>query len=190
MNATARMEKLRIRALRARKVNAQRLHEIEQKSAGRALTEKQRMFVRYWSQGETPRTAAIMAGYSETSSRMGWTLSHDPAILKLYLAEKKLYEEAEQHTKKRVMAMLQEAYDVAKLVSEPASMVAAARELGKMAGHYEPETKNININVNGQLLNRISVLPDDKLLEIINSTPDAIPGIFKRVLDDPQLPSP
>jgi hypothetical protein len=133
-NAIKKVEKIRIKALRVKTVNAQTLNEIEKKNADRVLTEKQRMFVRYWAQGETPRTACLMAGFSESSVGLGWKLAHDPAILKIYREEKKLYEAAQGHTKARVMSMLQEAYDCAKLISEPATMVAAARELGRWPG--------------------------------------------------------
>jgi len=181
-NAIRKVEKIRIAALRAGKVSGQTLSEIERKNADRPLADKQLQFVRYWAQGETPRTACIMAGYSESSAGMGWKLSHDPAILKLYHIEKKLYEEAQGHTKVRVMGMLQEAYDHAKLISEPATMVAAARELGKMAGHYEPDVK-ININVGGgKLMDRLNSLTDAQLLDIMEKE-DALPGVFERVIE-------
>lgn len=179
-NAIAKVQKIRIKALREMKVPNNTLKAIENKNADRPLTDKQRMFCRYWAQGETPRTAAIMAGYSETSAAIGWQLSKDPAILKIYLAEKKEYEAAKGHTKARVMEMLQEAYDCAKLICEPSTMVAAARELGKMAGHYEPE-RHLHIHAGGKLLDRLNTLSDDELLKLIEADPNAITGEFKRV---------
>ncbi len=183
--ATKAMEKIRIKALRAHKINTKTLKQIETHNQDRPLSELQLQFVRLWASGETPRTAAILAGYSEGSASVSWRLTRDPAILKLYHAEKKLYEEAEGHTKKRVMSMLQEAYDCAKMVSEPASMVAAAREIGKMAGHYEPEVK-ININIGGKVLDRMNTMTDDELLKIMNSE-GALEGVFARLADDPKL---
>jgi hypothetical protein len=164
-DAIAKVEKIRIKALRSTKVNAQSLKQIEKNNADRPLTDMQRMFVRYWAQGETPRTAAIMAGYS-ASSEIGWKMSHDPAMLKIYIAEKKEYEAAKGHTKVRVMEMLQEAYDCAKLICEPSTMVAAARELGKMAGHYEPE-RHLHIHAGGKLLDQMNSMSDDELLKVI-----------------------
>ena len=41
-------------------------------------------------------------------------------------------------TRKKVMDMLLESYDMAKLMAEPASMVSAAREIEKMCGYYAP----------------------------------------------------
>lgn len=181
-NAIAKVQKIRIKALRATKVNGQTLKAIESQNADRPLTEKQRMFVRYWAQGETPRTACIMAGFSEGSAGMGWKLAHDPAILKIYLAEKKEYEAAKGHTKVRVMEMLQEAYDCAKLICEPSTMVAAARELGKMAGHYEPE-RHLHIHAGGKLLDQMNSMTDDELLKVIEQDPKTIDGVFERMKD-------
>ena len=91
-----------------------------------------------------------------------------PNILALYNEEKRLYEEASQMTRKRVMDMLVDAYDMAKLMSEPASMVSAAREVGKMCGYYEPAKTQVNVTVNGQVsIDRMSRLSDDELLKII-----------------------
>ncbi len=181
VQATKKVTKIRIAALAKHRVDTKGIRALE-KSVDKSLTEKQLMFVRYWASGETPRTAATMAGYSEKSCTIAWRMSRDPAILKLYHEEKKLYEEASGHTKKRVMDMLQEAYDCAKMVSEPASMVAAARELGKMAGHYEPETR-ININIGGKVLDRMNTMTDDELLKIMNSE-GALEGVFSRLADD------
>ena len=181
INATKKMEKIRIAALRKHKVNTQTLANIEKLNADRPLTDKQLQFVRLWASGETPRTAAVLAGYSESSSNMAWKLTHDPAILKLYHVEKKLYEEAAGHTRKRVMDMLQEAYDCAKLMSEPASMVAAAREIGKMAGHYEPE-KHVHLHLGGKVAERMASMSDNELLEIMERE-DALEGVFERIDD-------
>jgi hypothetical protein len=180
-NAIAKVQKIRIKALRGTKVDARKLIDIEKKNADRPLTDMQRMFCRYWAQGETPRTAAIQAGYA-ASSEIGWKMSHDPAMLKIYHEEKKLYEAAQGHTKVRVMSMLQEAYDCAKLICEPSTMVAAARELGKMAGHYEPD-KHIHIHAGGKIFEQMNSMSDDQLLKLIEANPEVIEGEFKKVTD-------
>ncbi len=183
------VEKIRVKALRSKHVAAKTLREIETKKEGRPLTDKQRMFVRYWSQGETPRTAAIMAGYSETSGAIGWSLSKDPAIIALYREEKKLYEEAAKLSRTKVMEMLKEAYDHAKMIDEPATMVAAARELGKMCGYYEPEKKIIGI-VGGKVAERMLTMSDEDLLKIIEENPDVIDGEFTKLVEPRALPAP
>jgi phage terminase small subunit len=189
-NAIKKVEKIRIAALRKHAVDANTIKTIEAKNADRSLTEKQLMFVRLWAQGETPRTAAVLAGYSETSSNIAWKLTRDPAILKLYQAEKKEYEEAGKMTKKRVMDMFQEAYDHAKLISEPATMVAATREIAKMCGYYEPE-KHLHIHANGRVIEQMNTMSDEELLEVMEKE-GALEGVFKRLAEDSTtaLPSP
>lgn len=188
-NAIKEVGKIRTAALRAHVVDARTLADIEKKNADRALTEKQLLFTRLWAQGETPRTAAVLAGYSESSSNIAWKLTNDPAILKLYHEEKRLYEEAAQMTRKRVMDMMVEAYDCAKMMSEPSSMVAAARELGKMCGYYEPEKKIIRIE-GASLIDQLDRLSDEELEKLLAERGDDIIGEAVRVVDAPALPSP
>lgn len=186
-NAVKKIADLRIKALRskANHPKAQTLKGIEMRNADRPLTDKQRMFVRFWAAGETPRTAAIMAGFSETSAAMGWKLSHDPAILKIYHEEKKLFEAAAQMTRQKVMDMLKDAYDMAKIQSDPSVMVAAAREIGKMCGYYEPETR-ININI-GAKIDQLNNMSDEQLLKLIEEQGDVLPGEAIRIDEEPAL---
>ena len=131
------------------------------------LTTQQRLFVQHWAKGETIPNAMARAGYNDQPS-YGYRMAKMPNILALYNEEKRLYEEASQMTRKRVMDMLVDAYDMAKLMSEPASMVSAAREVGKMCGYYEPVKTQVNVTVNGQVsIDRMSRLSDDELLKII-----------------------
>ncbi len=189
-NATKKIEKVRIAALRQHKADNNTLAAIEKQNADRPLTDKQRMFVRLWAQGESPRSALVLAGYTENSSRLAWVYMKDPAILKIYRAEKAEYERAAQMTRKRVMDMLQEAYDHAKMVSEPASMVAAAREIGKMCGYYEPEVKIVK-HVQGGVFDQMNAMTDEELLQVLEEGEgETILGEARRIVDTPALPSP
>lgn len=148
----------------------------------RPLTEKQRLFVKIWAEGETIRSAAMRAGYTDGGA-VAYRLARDPAILKIYDREKALYEQAAQMTRKDVMDMLKESYDCAKMMSEPASMVSAAREIGKMCGYYEPVTRNINVNVQGELtVKKLERMSDDDLLNLIKGDIEDVE--FKEVEDE------
>ena len=130
------------------------------------LTTQQREFVKHWAAGDSIPNAMARAGYNDQPS-YGYRMAKMPNILALYNEEKRLYEEASQMTRKRVMDMLVDAYDMAKLMSEPASMVSAAREVGKMCGYYTVQTQ-VNVTVNGQVsIDRMNRLSDDELLKII-----------------------
>ena len=106
---------------------------------------------------------------------MGYRMARMPNILKLYNAEKALYEEAGQVTRKSVMDMHLEAFEMAKLMAEPSTMVAAARELGKMAGYYAPVETRVKVDVTGNIvLDKLNSLSDAELLKIISQGPAAM----------------
>ena len=141
----------------------------EQISPDKPLTERQKAFAKYWAAGENPTSAAVHAGFSENGANsVAYKMVRQPNVLRAYEREKRLYEEACQMTRKKVMDMLVESYDMAKLMAEPASMVSAAREIGMMCGYYEPVQKKIDITVNGkQLAKRLDSMSDEELAGMI-----------------------
>lgn len=148
------------------------------------LTEKAKLFVKFWAQGESISSAAARAGYGDGAT-YAYRLVHYPQAKALYAQEKALYEQAAQMTRKKVMDMLVESYDMAKMAAEPSSMVAAAREIGKMCGYYEPQKIKIEHSlVDGAA--RMDRLTDEELLEVIRNggqLPGAAPA-------QAQLPQP
>jgi len=136
-------------------------------SVDKPLTEKQKLFAKAWAAGDTIPNACLRAGYSDDG--LGYRMTLMPNILKLYQQEKALYEEAAQITRKSVMDMHLEAFEMAKLMSEPSTMVAAARELGKMAGYYAPVESRVKIDVTGNVvLDRMNQMTDAELLAVIS----------------------
>jgi phage terminase small subunit len=132
------------------------------------LTEKQRLFVQYWAEGDSIAAASRRAGYNDGAS-IAHRMVKMPNILKLRAEIAAKYEEAGRVTRKSVMDMHLEAYAMAKLMSEPATMVSAARELGKMAGYYAPVEHKVKIDVTGNIvLERMNSLSDAELLKIIS----------------------
>lgn len=136
-------------------------------SPDRALSEKQLLFVKNWASGETITSAALRSGYTDSSS-MPYKLCRDPAILKRYNIEKALYEESCQMTRKKVMDGFLEGVEMAKMLGEPASVIAGWREVGRMCGYYEPVKKTVEIKVTGDVTMRhLNRMDDAKLLAII-----------------------
>ena len=136
-------------------------------SEDKPLTDKMKIFVKHWAQGASIISASNLAGYDDRAV-FAYRLVRYPNVLKLYKEEKRLYEEASQMTRKKVMDMLLESYAMAKLAGEPASMVSAAREVGKMCGYYEPTTRNVNVTVNGSVVfDRMNRMTDAELLEFV-----------------------
>jgi hypothetical protein len=133
----------------------------------RPLTEKQRAFVKAWAGGETILSASYRAGYADGGA-MGYRLAKDPAILKIYNAEKALYEEASQMTRKKVMEGFLEAAEMAKIQADPTALTGAWREVGKMCGYYEPVRRTIDINLTGNVtMKALERASDDDLLKLI-----------------------
>jgi len=133
------------------------------------LTPKQKLFIQYVAEGDSGSNAAVRAGCTPTSARViasQWRAI--PVIQQEIAKAQAAYAEASQMTKKKVMDMLLEGYEMAKLMSEPATMVSAAREVGKMCGFYEPKKIDLNVNVSGNvILENMNKMSDADLLKII-----------------------
>ena len=146
-------------------------------SPTKPLTDLQRKFVKFWAEGDTQANAMIRAGYEGDIARVrGAQVAAYPHVRAEYDRQKAEYEASVQMTKKRVMEMHMEAFDMAKLMSEPATMVSAAREIGKLCGYYEPKKIDITMNVNGSVrLDQMNKMTDAPLLEIIEKGSVAAP---------------
>ena len=117
---------------------------------------------------------SAIAGYSDGAT-YAYRMTKMPNILKLYAAEKLLYEEASQMTRKKVMDGLLEGVEMAKLMAEPASMISGWREIGKMCGYYEPTRHKVDINVTGNVvMERMNRLSDAELLKLITQGGDSV----------------
>ena len=133
------------------------------------MTDKQKDFGRAIAMGDSVPNAMAKAGYNETPS-YGYRMMKMPNVLAFIKVEQSKNEESSQMTRKKVIDMHLEAYEAAKLLSEPSSMVAAAREIGKMCGYYEPKKVDINVNVSGQIaLQQMTTMTDAQLLEMVES---------------------
>ena len=137
-------------------------------SPDKPLTEQQKAFAIAWAKGDTIPNAMARAGYNEQPS-YGYRMAKMPNVLRLYNAEKAKYEEAAQMSRKKVMDMLIESYEMAKLMAEPATMVSAAREVGKMCGYFTVQHK-VEVNVNQNIaMGRMNALSDEELIKLIES---------------------
>jgi phage terminase small subunit len=151
------------------------------------LTEMQKEFVKHWASGETILSASVKAGYADGGT-FAYRLCRMPNIIKLYNREKEKYEEAAQMSRKKVMDMLLESYEAAKLLSEPSSMVSAAREIGKMCGYYEPVKIKHEVSIEGKVVvERLNNMSDQDLLAFIAENARQIQSQAPELLEhDPQ----
>jgi hypothetical protein len=133
------------------------------------LTEMQKNFVRMWAQGESITAASHRAGYADNAT-FAYRMVHMPNIRALYEAEKRLYEEASQMTRKRVMDGLLEGVELAKMAGEPASVISGWREIGKMCGYYEPKKVTVDVTVTGSAaMQKMARMSDAELLKLITA---------------------
>lgn len=90
-------------------------------------------------------------------------------------------------TRAMVIEGLKEAVDMSRMIGEPAIMVAAWREIGKMCGFYEPVKINIDLTTGGaSLQTRITTMSDADLLRLaagarLNEQGEVVEGTCERV---------
>lgn len=131
------------------------------------LTEKAKLFVRYWAQGESIPSASARAGYGDGAT-YAYKLVRFPQAVALYNEEKRLYEEASQMTRKKVMDGLLEGIEMAKMMAEPASVINGWKTVGQMCGYFEPVKKKLEITVKGQIaMQKMELLSDEDLLKLL-----------------------
>ena len=137
-------------------------------SPDKPLTEKQKLYAVARARGESVPNAMAQAGYNEQVS-YGYRLDKMPNVQALIRQEQALYAAAAQIDRKKVIDMQLEAYELARTMAEPATMVSAAREIGKICGLYEPQ--KVQINVRGSVqheIHRFEAMSDAELLEVLS----------------------
>jgi hypothetical protein len=129
------------------------------------LTEQQKQFVKAFSKGENMTNSLKAGGFGVASVAYGYRMLEMPNVSRALKEQQAAYALASELSKRDVMDMLKEAYDMAKLMSEPSSMVAAAREIGKMCGYYEP--KKIDLTISSVGRKKIEMLSDEELFQLM-----------------------
>lgn len=138
-----------------------------------ALTEQQAEYVENRLDGKSKAEAAKSAGYSNPNQNPELSAKVKNALA---LARSEL-STASQIKRADVIEMLMEAYDMARITAESSAMTAAAREIGKMLGFYEPETIKVELS-QGQanMHNRLRMMSDEELLRIASGEAAIIEG--------------
>lgn len=161
----------RIAEVRATAVNTSTMAMAALVPEDKALTGMQKLFVKFWAEGDTIANAMKRAGYNDQIS-YGMRMAKMPNIIRAYNEHKAAYAEASQMSKKKVIDMLMEAYDMGRTMAEPSTMVSAAREIGRMCGFYEPVKHKVDVTVGVAQMESMSdadlfrVIEEAKKLEI------------------------
>lgn len=146
------------------------------------MSPKQKKYARNRAKGMTRKQSAITAGLapSQTLEELP-TVQHELAKIRATMA-------ADANiTREDVVAMLIDAAGMAKLMSDPTAMIAAAREIGKILGHYAPEIKKIVKGMDqGDVKKALENMSDDELFKLAYARTKVIDGEF-RTVDDKNL---
>jgi phage terminase small subunit len=134
------------------------------------LTARQARFIDEYLVDANATQAAIRAG-SATAGAHVWasrTLRNPKvsAVLK-----KRLEADSERLRvgRERVISMLLTSYELAKGRKEPAAMVSASRELGRLLGYYEPSKAHMSFSSGGPFQKQLEAMPDHELVAMIAS---------------------
>ena len=131
------------------------------------LSKKQKGYVDNVVKGISKDRSAIMAG-ATTDAVKYFDVS---PLVKAELA--RVRKEAIENTgvtKEEVVNMFMEAANFARILGDPMGLIAAARELGKMLGHYAPEVKKTLHGVDAATLRKaLKDMNDDELYKLAHA---------------------
>lgn len=148
------------------------------------LTKKQKGYVENVTKGIPKDRSAIMAGGSANSVEML------EGSAKVQAEIKRIRTEVIKNTgltREEIVDMFLEAAGFARILGDPMAMIAAARELGKMLGHYAPEVKKTLHGIDAQQLKKaLKDMNDDELYKLAHAK--VIDGEFTRDIAPKALP--
>ena len=140
------------------------------------MTPKQKAFAEAKLDGASNHAANKIAGYASTNPPKSKEVAEYVAQARQELQSTTQIKRAE------VLEMLVRSYELAELAGEPATMVSAAREIGKMLGYYEPETIKLELtNDQARLKSKFTSMSEAELLEIAEGSARIIDGEFTRL---------
>lgn len=125
------------------------------------FTDKAKLFVKFWAQGESIASAAARAGYNDGGS-YAYRMQHIPAVRAMYLEEKRLFEEANVMTRQRVMEGLLEGVEMGKMTSDAHAVISGWKTIGQMCGYFEHAKKPIEVKVTD--LRGMQQMTDEELM--------------------------
>ncbi len=108
------------------------------------LTAKQTRFVDAYLVDCNGTQAAIAAGYSQVSARVGaHRLLTKPAVRAAIAARQGVDSQRLQIGRQEAINALLEAVQQARALGDPMAMIAGWREIGRMLGFYAPERRQV-----------------------------------------------
>lgn len=156
-----------ITVARATGINTSTYEGAESIDPNKPLTEKQKLFVRFWAEGDSIPGAARRAGYADSAS-LAYRMVRMPNVLKLKAEYEAEYEAVSEMSRKKVMDGLLESIEMAKLMAEPSTMIQGWKTVAQMCGYMAPVETKLKIDVTGNVtMSRLTQMSDAELLELI-----------------------
>ncbi len=132
------------------------------------LNHKQLAFCSEFTLDRNATQAAIRAGYSKRSARQIANQLLSKHDIQAQLQEQ--YRETEarlQISRDDVLRGLLSAFQMAREQQAPMAMIAAMREVGKMLGYYEPESRRVELSATDELFQQhLAQMPEKELLRL------------------------
>lgn len=130
-----------------------------------AFEERLDAYIEHRVLGMTPRQAAKAAGYAD-AGHANRLEQHEKVVAALETHRAELKAKF-SYTRDKAVQTLYDAIDMAKLMSDPATMIRAVNELNRMHGYHAPEVRKIEFDDRAQkLLDKLEQMDEEQLLQI------------------------
>ena len=134
----------------------------------RKLGVRQEAFVEEIFSGKSPQTAAKNAGIK--TRQQAAQVERSRAVREALKEGREQLEEISTIKRVDVLNGIMEAIDMARAVSEPATMISGWKEVAKIMGYYAPETRRIELTSDQAVMQKkLEQLSDQELLEMLDA---------------------
>lgn len=134
------------------------------------LTAKQQRFVAEYAVDRNGAAAAVRAGYSARSAKqIANELLTKPDLRAAVTAQEARIAADLEITRQRVLDGLLEAVEMARQRADPAAMISAYREVGRLCGFYAPAQVQVGVQLGdaeAAELRRLEAMSDEDLARI------------------------
>ncbi len=134
------------------------------------LTPRQTRFVEEFVLNGSGAEAARRAGYSERTARaIACELLTKPDAQEAVRSAQARTAAAFDVTRQGVIAGILEAIEMARMMADPAAMLAGYRDLARMCGFNGPEVHRVVVNPGASaVLARLAAMPDEELAALVS----------------------
>jgi phage terminase small subunit len=138
------------------------------------LTSRQQRFVELYALDRCGTQAAIGAGYTGRPAAAAVTASRllrKPNVQAALQAQEARIAADLEVTRQRVLDGLLEAVEMARERADPAAMISAWREVGRLCGYYAPDRVQVGVQLGdaeAAELRRLEAMSDEELGALVN----------------------